>query len=437
MYHPLETSRIVSFDRHSTEPIRATDAPCLLLLHYNDATRTITAFSIAARSRRTYSISPQVASLPTTPRQRRRILGRRQEHTFVSSTTLQDNKKFEDKGPSSGEEKSLSTGADDDNSTASTGSSSNTTLSWQTFDYGPSPKWDSRFIDKRFSNAENPEEYQQLIQNETTEDETLAKTLSSYHAAWKRLSPETVQTAIQLIQPFVTSSRVERIRTVLSHRTTNIRFLFETPTNPSNAYSSLRTLDAFGIQYAGLVVESSNYNLNPQLLSQKKGVRTAAKGSAQWMSTTVYPSTQVAVECIRSEWEGCQLYASDLNPTAVDIRDMTWRSTTAEDKPSQKPICIVMGNEERGISDEMRKAVDGFFTLPMVGFAESFNLSVATAIVLAHLSNIPSLQKEGRGLSQREHDYLLLKGLYNSLSDKRVAHALLSKCDIQLPEDLR
>lgn len=43
-----------------------------------------------------------------------------------------------------------------------------------------------------------------------------------------------------------------------------------------------------------------------------------------------------------------------------------------------------MGNEDRGISDEIRELADETFYLPMCGFAESFNLSVATAIVLAY-----------------------------------------------------
>ena len=46
-----------------------------------------------------------------------------------------------------------------------------------------------------------------------------------------------------------------------------------------------------------------------------------------------------------------------------------------------------MGNEERGISEEMRRLADKTFTLPMCGFAESFNLSVATSITLAHMSS--------------------------------------------------
>ena len=64
--------------------------------------------------------------------------------------------------------------------------------------------------------------------------------------------------------------------------------------------------------------------------------------------------------------------------------------TTADDEKEQRPICIVMGNEDRGISDELRNLADATFYLPMCGFAESFNLSVATSITLAYMNAVSS-----------------------------------------------
>jgi len=97
-------------------------------------------------------------------------------------------------------------------------------------------------------------------------------------------------------------------------------------------------------------------------------------------------------------------------------------------------VCIVMGNEDRGISQEMRDGADGTFTLPMVGFAESFNLSVATAITLAHLS---AKGKDGPiragDLGEHEVNCLRLKWLMNSLAQKRMGKALLRRHNIELP----
>ncbi|HVX50335.1 MAG TPA: 23S rRNA (guanosine(2251)-2'-O)-methyltransferase RlmB [Chitinophagaceae bacterium] len=46
------------------------------------------------------------------------------------------------------------------------------------------------------------------------------------------------------------------------------------------------------------------------------------------------------------------------------------------------PCCVVMGNEENGVQQYMSKAADAKFTIPMAGKFDSFNVSVATGIIL-------------------------------------------------------
>jgi 23S rRNA (guanosine2251-2'-O)-methyltransferase len=46
------------------------------------------------------------------------------------------------------------------------------------------------------------------------------------------------------------------------------------------------------------------------------------------------------------------------------------------------PACVVMGNEEKGVQPYMSKAADAHFTIPMKGNFDSFNVSVATGIIL-------------------------------------------------------
>ena len=45
-----------------------------------------------------------------------------------------------------------------------------------------------------------------------------------------------------------------------------------------------------------------------------------------------------------------------------------------------------MGNEREGISNIVKEHADEFVKIPMVGFSESFNISVSTAICLNHLT---------------------------------------------------
>jgi tRNA(Leu) C34 or U34 (ribose-2'-O)-methylase TrmL len=240
-------------------------------------------------------------------------------------------------------------------------------------------------------------------------------------------------------------------------------------------YACLRTIDAFGIQNVDIIIQSNQYR-GKSAIYQKRNMRTAM-GSAKWLTVTNYETTDEAVR-IMKEVHKCRLYASDLNPSAIDIRNIVWNGGKS-DSPNNdgshdgRPICIVMGNEDTGISDTMRSLVDVTFKLPMVGFAESFNLSVATAIILAHLSAASYMQHASTGtvtsrkvnlisatgtssdgsavsdtgghwtgplqpgdLSEYEYNCLYLKALINSLPQKRMAHAMLQQAGISLPNEL-
>jgi len=50
--------------------------------------------------------------------------------------------------------------------------------------------------------------------------------------------------------------------------------------------------------------------------------------------------------------------------------------------PLAEPCCIVMGSEDKGVQPYIRKAADEYFTIPMAGDFDSFNVSVAAGIIL-------------------------------------------------------
>lgn len=47
-----------------------------------------------------------------------------------------------------------------------------------------------------------------------------------------------------------------------------------------------------------------------------------------------------------------------------------------------EPCCIIMGDEGKGVQPYLAKAADAFFTIPMAAKFDSFNVSVATGIIL-------------------------------------------------------
>ena len=52
---------------------------------------------------------------------------------------------------------------------------------------------------------------------------------------------------------------------------------------------------------------------------------------------------------------------------------------------SARKICLVFGNEARGVSDEVRETADLIVKIPKFGKADSLNVGVTCGIILAHL----------------------------------------------------
>jgi tRNA (guanosine-2'-O-)-methyltransferase len=49
-------------------------------------------------------------------------------------------------------------------------------------------------------------------------------------------------------------------------------------------------------------------------------------------------------------------------------------------------LAVVFGNEHRGVSPDMQSFADGTFSIPMRGFVESLNVSIAAAITMQALA---------------------------------------------------
>ena len=70
-------------------------------------------------------------------------------------------------------------------------------------------------------------------------------------------------------------------------------------------------------------------------------------------------------------WNGIKVFTSEMNaePKVFEIN-------------FKDPCCIIMGSEEKGVQPYLSKAADQVFSIPMAGQFDSFNVSVATGIVL-------------------------------------------------------
>jgi tRNA (guanosine-2'-O-)-methyltransferase len=71
-----------------------------------------------------------------------------------------------------------------------------------------------------------------------------------------------------------------------------------------------------------------------------------------------------------------------------------------EQIPIENPIAICFGTEDMGLTDELKNMADFKVKIPMFGFTESFNISVAAAVCLYSISTrLRNSQQKNRDIS--------------------------------------
>ena len=95
-------------------------------------------------------------------------------------------------------------------------------------------------------------------------------------------------------------------------------------------------------------------------------------------------------------------------------------------------VALVFGNEEQGITPQMRALCDRRVFVPMKGFAESFNLSVACAVALASITAAGGVAAGDLAAAERRR--LLLRWMMLSVKN---AQPLLRRAGVELPPELR
>lgn len=169
----------------------------------------------------------------------------------------------------------------------------------------------------------------------------------------------------------LTPQRRQKILNRLALRITDIHIGFEDIYDPHNIMAATRNIDAFGLQNVHLIFDQQK-PFNPK----KIGKKTSASAN-RWLSFKKHKSPEEAIAFFRKH--GFQLIATVVDHDATPLPQFQWSSI-------KKPFVILFGNEHRGLSKKLIKASDYKLFIPMYGFVESFNLSVAVGIVLYDLS---------------------------------------------------
>ena len=160
----------------------------------------------------------------------------------------------------------------------------------------------------------------------------------------------------------VTPERRQRLEEVVACRTDALAIVLDRIADPHNSSAVLRSADAFGIQNVHAIVGEHGFRAS----------RGVSKGTQRWLDVTRYDSADACVRRLKAH--GYAIYVAAMGT-----------DTTVEMLRQIPRLAIVFGNEHRGVSEPVRTLADGEFSIPMRGFVESLNVSVAAAITMHSL----------------------------------------------------
>jgi len=234
---------------------------------------------------------------------------------------------------------------------------------------------------------------------------------------------------------------IRKAETAIVRRTSQIIVVVERCTNEHNYSAILRTVEALGIQYVWLISpptptslpDNHRHRNNGDNDDEKKNdddklhlqngskiqsntgkfltltaaeVETRvnhhifAQKAAEWLTIREFDTTKECLQALREDDR--EIWATDLSQEAICLtKDALLKSNTNKQNSTDdlhdkdinvipKKLAIVFGTEAVGCSTEILQESDKRVYLPLHGFADSLNLSVATALCLQQLFHLSS-----------------------------------------------
>ncbi|MCK0131541.1 RNA methyltransferase [Flavobacteriaceae bacterium F08102] len=170
------------------------------------------------------------------------------------------------------------------------------------------------------------------------------------------------------LEGLLTPRRKARFNEVLANRTRHFTVVLEDIFQKHNTSAIVRSCDVFGIQDLYVIEKRYHSYVSNQV----------AKGAQKWIDFHQYDgggdNTKLCIRALRKK--GYQLIATTPHEESSMLADFDITRKSA----------FIFGVEKRGVSEEMMAEADGYLKIPMVGFTESLNVSVATAIILQSLT---------------------------------------------------
>jgi len=175
-----------------------------------------------------------------------------------------------------------------------------------------------------------------------------------WNAAW------TVDAVIETLEPLASDERQARLQSVIEQRLGSVTVLLDAPHDPHNGSAVMRTCDAFGIPTVHVLPRVEAFMI----------ARRITKGTERWLEVHSHKSADAAAHYLQGQ--GYELVAT--HPKG---------ELTPPDLAHIPRMALLLGNEHEGICAELAVHAKRAVRIPMRGFVESLNVSVAAAVLLS------------------------------------------------------
>jgi tRNA (guanosine-2'-O-)-methyltransferase len=172
------------------------------------------------------------------------------------------------------------------------------------------------------------------------------------------------QRLYDILKEHLTERKRDLFERVVNERTRHLVMVIEDVYQTHNASAILRSMESWGVQDLYAIENTHSLHMHHRI----------AKGAQDWLTVHNYREHKNnSVQCLNDlKSKGYKIVATALDHRAKSMHKLDVTQKTA----------LVMGTELSGVSEEVLALADETVMIPMHGFTESLNVSVASAVLM-------------------------------------------------------
>ncbi len=201
---------------------------------------------------------------------------------------------------------------------------------------------------------------------------------------------------IQKMKEHLTPERWEKILAVSADRTRHLTVVMENIYYTQNMSAVVRTCDCMGVQDVHIIGRKNSPRINTNV----------ALGAGNWVNVHRNNKAPVTEALQKIKDQGYRLVATLPGDGSQSLYDLD---------VEKGKIALLFGQEVCGLSSEAQEMADEKVTIPMWGFADSFNISVSAGICLYELKKKLQASDMDWLIQDQELQELRYKWIKNSL----------------------